>query len=152
MEKSLAVAKAMSIMYKEMYHRDIDELKMHKLMYFAQRESFIRDNHSLLSEDFSGWKYGPVLLSVREEFSKPNPFSSVEASVSDETLDLISDVLQRYGDISSWRLSVLSHEELSWKISRNGLGPTDNGHKPLMPEAIKLDAIRESISRDKALR
>ena len=47
MEKVLAVAKHLFTMYKEEFHKNMDEMKMHKLMYFSQRESLIQHDEPL---------------------------------------------------------------------------------------------------------
>lgn len=147
MENTLTVAKTLFNMYKNQFHKDMDEMKMHKLMYFSQRESLIQVDEILFEEKFIGWKYGPVLHSVREEFAKATPFGSIDGRVSANTTRILSDVLARYGSISSWNLSIMSHEELSWKLSRKGLEPSENGSRALDIEAIKLDAVRERIAR-----
>lgn len=147
MEDSLAVAKALYKMYTEKLGRKMDEMKMHKLMYFSQRESLIQTGEPLFDEPFNGWRYGPVLHSVRTEYVKPNPFSDVSNAVCDTTVKILNDVIDRIGSISSWNLSMLSHEELSWKMARNGIDPSENGSNLLALEAIKLDAVRERIAR-----
>ena len=52
MENSLVVAKKLAEMYKDMYGQDIDELKVHKLMYFSQREAYLRSGVPLFEEEF----------------------------------------------------------------------------------------------------
>lgn len=113
MEKALSVAKVLYLMYEKKYGITMDEMKMHKLMYFTQRESFIEGGCELFDEDFYGWKYGPVLTSVRHENMKQKPFDGISEPVSDRTISLIDSVLERYGRVSSWNLSMLSHEEIS---------------------------------------
>lgn len=147
MEKVLTVAKTLYSMYKEMFGNSMDEMKMHKIMYFAQRESIIVNGEFLFSEDFRGWKYGPVLLEIRQQYFEASPFSTISENVSSQSRDLLKAVLDRYGSISSWTLSNLSHAEISWKLSRRGLDPSDNGREIISKEAIKLDAEREKIAR-----
>ena len=120
---------------------------MHKLMYFTQRESLIVNNEPLFNENFLGWRYGPVLLSVREEFRKPSPFHDITSDVSKPTLDLLESVLNRYGMLSSWTLSSMSHEEFSWKLSRSALQPSDNGSTCLSIDAMRFDALVEASKR-----
>ena len=67
MDDVLCVAKCFYDYYYEEHGHNIDEMKMHKLMYFAQRESFIEYDKPLFSARFYGWKFGPVLKEVREE-------------------------------------------------------------------------------------
>ena len=78
---------------------------------------------------------------------KASPFEDIDDSISSDAKALIKDVLSRYGSISSWNLSVMSHEELSWKLARSGLEPSENGTRQLSIDAIRLDAVRERLAR-----
>lgn len=147
MEKTLCVAKALYDMYYEQKGERMDEMKMHKLMYFAQRESLMYNNEVLFEGKFYGWKYGPVLKEVRGAYFSENPFSDVTEKVSGKTLVLLKSVLDRYGLLSSWKLSSLSHEEFSWKKSRTGLDAGADGDVELSLDAMKVDAIKELVAR-----
>ena len=151
MEKTMCVAKALYDMYYEQNGVHMDEMKMHKLMYFSQRESLMYNNESLFDATFYGWKYGPVLKEVRSAYmSGALPLKSFE-KVSDDTMDLLKSVLERYGSLSSWKLSSLSHEEFSWKKARRGLEATDDGDVALSLDAMKVDATRELMNRKSAM-
>ena len=63
--------------YEETYGQKIDEMKLHKLMYFAQRESLIRTGEPLFDAEFQGWRFGPVLPALREVY-KANDFAPLE--------------------------------------------------------------------------
>lgn len=147
MEKTMCVAKALYDMYYAEKGMRMDQMKMHKLMYFSQRESLMYYKEPLFDASFYGWKYGPVLLEVRNEFRRLTPFSNVEGSVSEKTLELLKSVLRRYGSLSSWKLSSLSHEEFSWKKSRVGLEASEDGDVELSLEAMKVDATKELVAR-----
>lgn len=147
MEKTMSVAKALYDMYYEQNGVHMDEMKMHKLMYFSQREFLMYNNGPLYNATFYGWKYGPVLTEVRSEFRLANPFSTVEGTVSEKTMQLLKSVLDRYGSLSSWKLSSLSHEEFSWKKSRVGLEAGEDGNVELSLEAMKVDATKELVNR-----
>lgn len=147
MEKTMCVARALYDMYYEQNGVYMDEMKMHKLMYFSQRESLMYNKEPLFNATFYGWKYGPVLTEVRSEFRLVNPFSDVEGTVSEKTMELLKSVLNRYGSLSSWKLSSLSHEEFSWKKSRVGLEAGEDGNVELSLEAMKVDATKELVAR-----
>ena len=68
MENTLCVAKVLYDMYYEQKGVQMDEMKMHKLMYFSQRESLMYNNEPLFDGTFYGWKYGPVLKEVRSVY------------------------------------------------------------------------------------
>ncbi len=129
----------------------MDEMKMHKLMYFAQRESLMYDNEPLFDGTFYGWKYGPVLTEVRSEFDMLKSSPHFGGAVSERTVQLLKNVLARYGSLSSWKLSSLSHEEFSWKKSRVGLKSEENGNVELSLDAMKVDATKELVTRKAAM-
>ena len=148
MENVLRVAKVFYDYFFEENGYNVDELKMHKLMYLAQRESLIEYDEPLFFAHFYGWKFGPVLKEIREEYRTGNLFKDISLPTEPKTLELVRSVLKRYGDMSSWDLSNLSHQELSWKMARKGLEPGDNGNKELSIDMIKVDAIREKLTRE----
>lgn len=151
MEKTMCVAKALYDMYYAEKGAHMDEMKMHKLMYFSQRESLMYNKERLFDATFYGWKYGPVLTEVRSEFRMLRPFADVRGSVSAKTMELLKSVLNRYGSLSSWKLSSLSHEEFSWKKSRVGLEADEDGNVELALDAMKVDATKELVARKAAM-
>ena len=151
MERTMCVAKTLYDMYYAENGVYMDEMKMHKLMYFSQRESLMYNKEPLFNATFYGWKFGPVLKEVRNEFRMLNPFSNVDGLVSEQTKELLKSVLARYGSLSSWKLSSLSHEEFSWKKSRVGLEAGEDGNVKLSLEAMKVDATKELVARKAAM-
>lgn len=147
MENTMSVAKTLYNMYGQKFGSTMDEMKMHKLMYFAQRESLMNCKEVLFDEDFYGWKFGPVLKSVRSEYMRGTLFTDAEDSPFDTTKKLLEEVLDRYGHLSSWTLSRLSHDEFSWKNARKGLGVDENGDVKMSVNAMMLDATRELMNR-----
>ena len=147
MEKTLVVAKNLYDMYRSNYRAEMDEMKMHKLMYFSQRENLLRHGEVLFDGTFYGWKYGPVLKEVRSEYRNGNLFSEVVGSVSESAKEVLEYVVEKYGALSSWKLSSLSHREFSWKSARRGLDASQNGNNPLSLTAMKVDAAREKMTR-----
>ena len=151
MEKTMCVAKALYDMYYEQNGVRMDEMKMHKLMYFSQRESLMYNSEPLFDGTFYGWKYGPVLKEVRSAYMSDTLLLKTFESVSAETMKLLGSVLERYGALSSWKLSSLSHEEFSWKKARKGLEASDDGNVELSLDAMRVDATKELMSRKTAM-
>ena len=69
MEKVLDVANYIINRYKYVSGVTIDELKLHKLLYFVQRETIAITGYPMFKEDLEGWKYGPVSPVVRNYFT-----------------------------------------------------------------------------------
>ncbi len=147
MENTLSVAKYLYDSYFKHFGQPMDQMRMHKLMYFTQRESLMYNKEVLFKEPFLGWRYGPVLYSVRREYMTGNLFTGVPDDVSDDTRHLADQVLKRYGSFSAWKLSSLSHRELSWKRARKGLEACDNGNVELELSVMKVDAVKELAER-----
>lgn len=151
MKDALVFAKCLYDLYFERKQQKMDQMKMHKLMYFLQREALMKKGMPLFDEPFYGWKFGPVLKSVRTAYQNNayDPFEMVDTCLDANDMSLVKAVLERYADLGSWKLSELSHSEYSWNRARTGLQPSENGDRPLDLNAMKVDAARESAARRK---
>ena len=147
MEKTLCVAKYFNELFRSENDTNMDQMRMHKMMYLAQRESLMLNKEPLFDSDFQGWKYGPVLVEVRNEYTSGRMFHFVKGELSEKSKQLVQSVYQRYKKLSSWKLSTLSHGELSWKCSREGLAADDNGSTVLKLSDLRVDAARELLRR-----
>lgn len=149
MENTMNVAAYMAHRFSVEYGQKIDEMKLHKLMYFVQRESFIQKNAPLFDALFYGWKYGPILKEIRRAY-KDETFENIvpQKFDSDSTLTLVNSVFDHYAGRDSWSLSRLTHGELSWKNARTGMAPDDNGDRPMNNDDIRKDAERIKERRE----
>ena len=147
MSKTLAVVKYLNELNVERHGCDMDEMEMHKMMYFSQRESLMNTNNPLFGDSFEAWKFGPVLRSVRNEYKRNHMFESVSETLTEEEKRLVESVFERYDSFDVWDLSSLSHEEFSWKQAREGLEPNENGSQKLSLLAMRVDAKREMLRR-----
>lgn len=150
MENVLSVAKMFNTLYFSENGTNMDQMRMHKMMYFVQRESLMYNKNPLFDAQFEGWKFGPVLVEVRNEYSTGNMFKSAQDNLSTNAQELIKHVYQHYNKMSSWQLSSLSHGEFSWKHAREGLSANENGSRQLELADMKLDAARELLRRKSA--
>lgn len=139
MYSATEIASCICSRYQTEYGKKIDEMKLHKLLYFVQRESFIQTGRSLFSEQFEAWKFGPVMPCIREYY-KTNTFP--DCSTDDVTDKIIDNVFKIYGDTRPWSLGMMSHEEISWKNARVGVPEDKNGNTKISAEDIRLDAER----------
>lgn len=139
MEKIINVAQYVFKEYKRVTGEVIDEMKLNKLLYFAQRESLAITNTPLFEGEFEGWKYGPVCKEIRNSIT-PDGIIDVLGDISDECKYIINNVILEYGSLAPWKLSELSHKEISWKNARLGLQEGENGNRKLKLEDIRIDA------------
>ena len=139
MEKIINVAQYIFNEYKRVTEEIIDEMKLQKLLYFSQRETFAILNQPLFNEVFEGWKYGPVSREVRTVFTEDGINAQTE-DIKSESKYIINNIIQEYGALASWKLSALTHKETSWLNSRKGLKKEENGNVKIKMEDIKEDA------------
>lgn len=141
MDKILSVAKFICDRYEEITKESLvnDEMKLHKLLYFTQRESFAVLGRPAFEGDFEGWKFGPVSREVRMNYGNGEILADTE-EVSYEIQYIASNVIIEYGSLATWKLSELSHKESSWINAREGLKPYENGDTILLLSDIAEDA------------
>ena len=141
MERILDIAKYLTKKYKDEKKEEIDELKLHKILYFSQKEYIMLINDFFFEEDFEGWYLGPINKLVRKEY-KFIKMGKEDISLKDIEKKIIDRVFDRYKDMDSYKLSDLSHKEYSWIKSRIGLKRGEKGNQKLLKEDIKIDAER----------
>ena len=148
MENVMTVASYVYNRYQNEFNEKIDEMKLHKLLYFAQREALVRTNEPLFDAEFCAWRYGPVLKDIRGAYKA----GTFETEISDETVHALKPVMdkifEKYAPEDSWSLSRLTHGETSWKNARKGFAPTDSSDVAIALDDIRLDADRIRTRRE----
>lgn len=106
----------------------ISNLKMQKLVYYAQGVYLAFYDKPLFSESIEAWTHGPVVPDLYHEYkiygdqAIPVPdfvdFKKYNAAVR-ATLD---EVYKVFGQFSAWKLRSMTHEEPPWKetMARGG--------------------------------
>ena len=143
----LSVAKYLNKLHTEKHGYQMDEMKMHKMMYFSQRESLMIYGTPLFDGDFEAWKYGPVLTKVRSEYMLGTMFSTAKDDLTSDEKHLTKSVFDRYDVYDAWQLSTLSHAEKSWLMAREGMSLSERGAKKMSLSAMSVDAAREKLRR-----
>jgi uncharacterized phage-associated protein len=130
-------------LYRGRYGKRIDEMKLHKLLYFSQRESFVINGESLFSATFKAYKYGPVLVDLRPYYKDgrlENKFFGDD--ISEKAKGVISSVFDIYASKDSWSLSSITHGEYSWRTARRGYAPMQACDVDIATADIAVDAKR----------
>lgn len=117
MEKAVNVAQYIYEEYKKIAQSNIDNMKLQKLLYFAQRESIAVTGVPMFSDNLEGWRYGPVCHEVWSFFAEYG-IPGGDSHISDEAKYIINNVIQEYGSLESWKLSEMSHRvaHSKWKL------------------------------------
>lgn len=148
MENVMDVAAYICGRYEKEYGEKIDEMKLHKLMYFAQREALAQTGQPIFEATFRGWKYGPVLTELRKPYQQNAIAKPVEETVARELAPVMDAVFEEYAQMPSFSLTRLSHGEISWRNSRKGIAPADVSDRPMDLEDIRKDAERIRSRRE----
>ena len=133
--------------YKELFGKPIDEMKLHKLLYFVQRESLVQLGEPMFKEKFQAWRYGPVMVGISKRF-KDGELTDVISEIDLKKYQgVFEKIFSHYAVMDSWSLSCLTHGELSWKKARHGIPEEESCTVFLDVEDIKKDAERIKIRR-----
>ncbi len=100
----------------------ITNLKMQKLLYYAQGIGAARFNCKLISEDFEAWTHGPVVPSVYHNYKTSgsgalsiNPGADLTLLNKNTTaIKILGETLNSYGKYTAWVLRDKTHCESPW--------------------------------------
>ena len=147
MESLVKIASYINDRYQRDFGCRIDEMKLHKLLYFAQRESLVQLNEPLFAERFEAWKYGPVLVPVRHMYQYDLLHEPLSPEAVQRFTGVFDKIFSQYAVKDSWSLSTLTHGEYSWKQARLGVPEGENCSNEMKIENIKIDAQRIKMRR-----
>ncbi|HEU4965656.1 MAG TPA: type II toxin-antitoxin system antitoxin SocA domain-containing protein, partial [Bacilli bacterium] len=136
----LRIASALKSLYESIYgtSNDLTEMKMHKLLYFAQKTHFKNFGEWMIEEEFEGWQHGPVNTEVRQSFHHLDRY---QGSLSLEEEYTLREVIHDYGGYTAGGLRNLSHLDACYKQSREGLAEDERGSQVISKETIMLDVV-----------
>jgi len=133
--------------YRNEYGVDIDEMKLHKLLYFAQRECIVQTGKPMTEASFEAWKYGPVSPYVHNKFRKGAIGNPLDKNIERYYKKVFDKLFEVYAPQKAWSLSTLSHGELSWQTARLDTPSDRNSSAKLKIEDITKDADRVRLRR-----
>ncbi|OOF53559.1 Panacea domain-containing protein [Rodentibacter trehalosifermentans] len=100
----------------------ISNLKLQKLVYYAQGFSLAINSRPLFNEKIQAWPHGPVVPDLYEEYKRygSGALPTVNLDInfddfSEEDKELLDDVYEVYGQFSAWKLRNMTHDEYPWK-------------------------------------
>lgn len=97
-------------------------LKLQKLLYYAQGYFLAKKNESLFNEDFLAWEHGPVIRKIYDKYKK-NGANGIEydkdfkVNIDNETENILEIVYEEYAQYTAWKLRNMTHEEMPWKTT-----------------------------------
>lgn len=100
---------------------NISNLKLQKLLYYAQGFHLAATGAPLFDADIEAWQHGPVVREVYRSYKEcganalPTPEGFDPYMIDSEARDIIEEAYSVYGQYSAWGLRNLTHEEAPWR-------------------------------------
>ena len=105
---------------------DLTNLKLQKLLYYAQAWNLAIAKKPLFDEDIEAWVHGPVVPSVFRRF-KSYRWKTIDEPVEPihdkEVCEHLKSVLDVYGKLGATQLERITHSEDPWRLARAGVPP-----------------------------
>lgn len=113
----------------------ITNLKLNKLVYYAQAWHLALFGTSLFQEDIEAWKHGPVLPVIYDAYKhfRWTPITGDNLSseemrqlFSAEQQELLDDIVEIYFPQTAYALEQMTRDEDPWVFARQGLAPHES--------------------------
>jgi uncharacterized phage-associated protein len=126
MPAAMDVARYFLVLVDEESGDSISNLKLQKLLYYAQGFHLAAYDEPLFPEYIEAWAHGPVVPSVYHACKK---FGSDTVVLDGDppmdqfqkrSLELLEEVYSVYGQFSAGSLRNMTHEEPPWKLTAQG--------------------------------
>ena len=98
----------------------IPNLKLQKLVYYAQGFSLALRGEALFDEPIEAWTHGPAIPELYHKYKEhgANAIDKPEnvdfTKYDDGVKSLLNQIYEEYGQFSAWKLREMSHEEEPW--------------------------------------
>ncbi len=123
----------------------LTNLKLQKLLYYAQAWHLVHKDKCLFAEDFQAWIHGPVLPSQYQRFKVYEWRPILEEIVSPQlSIDLkcyLKEIVDVFGCETATTLELMTHHERPWKEARQGLAP-DQQSTAIIPKELMKEFYR----------
>jgi uncharacterized phage-associated protein len=118
----------------------LSNLKLQKLIYYAQGLHLAIDGESLFGETIVAWNYGPVVPSLYYQFKEygaggiPADEKLNPSYIDKDTADFLDEVYEAFGQFSAIRLMEITHSDQCWQEA--GIG-----------NVISCDSMRRCLKK-----
>ena len=106
----------------------ISNLKLQKLVYYAQGFYLALNNTPLFAERIEAWTHGPVVPELYHAYKKyesgsiPAP-NDIDFSIYDkQTREFLDEIYSIFGQFSAWKLRNMTHDEPTWRDAADYAG------------------------------
>jgi uncharacterized phage-associated protein len=125
--------------------KTVCNLKLQKLLFYAQGWFLAEKNRPLFEDEFQAWVYGPAIPSLYGELKQYGSYA-ISKIIDQNAIELLPEEIQHlddiyasYGDFTSTELVSLTHNEKSWQDARAGILPYNASSNVISKDDIKKD-------------
>ena len=135
----------------------ITNKKLQKILYYIKAWGVVFFKEGVIDDDFKAWIHGPVCPAVYQEYKRfgynnisldyqglsssqfINQFITKYGKTEEDRnkIAMIDAVFNKYGNLSSLQLELLTHSEFPWIEAREGLSPVETGNKKISEETMR---------------
>lgn len=130
------------------YDYRVCNLKLQKLMYFAEGWYSAITGLPLIQSDFEAWRHGPVVKNVYHKYKDYGPYHIPEDVVEYSSIEglnlhpmqqeILEWVWDKYGHFDGKYLENMTHKEAPWKNARIGLAPSEGSNRIIPKDDIRI--------------
>lgn len=131
----------------------MSHLKLQKILYYIQALHLAYFDQPIIEDEFQAWLHGPVSRRIYDQIKGvsilyteinydvstegPRPSDLLKEQLTEDQLDLVNEVIEEYGQLTSSQLERLTHSEDPWINARKGYGVAER-----CEEVIPKDSMR----------
>lgn len=119
----------------------VSNLKLQKLLYYAQAWHLAIHDEPLFSDPIQAWVHGPVVPSVYHRYKdwawKPIEDNPETPDLGEHVSSHLTEMMGVYGTMTAYALELLTHQEDPWKIARGNLPPDESSSAVISQEDMK---------------
>lgn len=119
----------------------LTQLKLQKLLYYAQAWHMVFLGRPIIDEQFQAWAHGPVLRSIWGRFPHGlNPTMTqvqCNGTLPNDSIEVLNSVWSAYGFLNAKALEELTHQEDPWIEARAGCEPEERSENIINLETMR---------------
>ncbi len=122
----------------------LSNLKLQKLVYYAQAWYLANYKKPLFAEKFEAWVHGPVQPELYQEFKRFGwspidiDIEEVPASITKDIASFLDEVAEAYFKYDGLDLEIMTHDELPWQEARKGISPYKPSKEKISEETMQV--------------
>jgi uncharacterized phage-associated protein len=129
------------LLFSEEHGDALTNLRLQKLLYYAQAWHLALHNKPLFSEEVEAWIYGPVVPIVYRKYKRyrnmPITCDEELPALPNRAVSFLREILEVFGGYSSYQLERMTHNEKPWKKARGDLPPDAASRAVIQHEDMK---------------